>query len=106
MSKETHSIDVSAETRERLQDLREQGESLNETVERVVENNRDERVLYSKFSVVAVAGAVLWLLSYAVFGQTVSNAFAGVFIALTLFWLGYRELAFRGIIVSSDEYGT
>ena len=42
-------------------------------------------------------GTLVWLGSLTLVGETVTNAVAGFIIALTLFWLIYQELAFRGI---------
>lgn len=99
----TYSIDVSADTWEQLQKLREQGESIDETVERLLENAKSKRLLFSKFSVFVFIGTLLWLGSFTLVGETVSNTVAGFVIALTLLWLIYQELAFRGIVESNAE---
>lgn len=93
----TYSVDVSADTWEQLRELREQGESIDETIERLLENAQDKRLLFSKFSVFVMIGTLMWLGSFIMVGETVSNAVAGFIIVLTLFWLIYQELAFRGI---------
>lgn len=102
-SDNTHTINVSEDTWERLQEFREQGESASETVERALENSQDDGVLVSKFSVLAFIVGLVWLGSFVLVGEEVSNAIAGLFIALTLFWLIFRELASRGLAGPNAE---
>ena len=102
-SDNTHTINVSEDAWERLQELREQGESMNETIERVLENSQDDRVLYSKFSILVFIGALLWLSSFALVGEELSNTVAGLFISMTLFWFIFRELAYYGLTGSNAE---
>ena len=89
---------LSADTWKRLQNRRERGESIDDTVERTMQNAQDGRLLHSKFAVVALSGACLWVSTTVLAGSAAANAVGGLFIALTLFWLGWRELVFRGLV--------
>ena len=94
----TRPVDLSASTWTQLHELREQGESIDETVTRLFENAQDNRVLFSKFGVAAVLCASTWLGSFVIAGAAVSNVVAGLYITLTLSWIILRELAFRGLV--------
>ena len=99
----TRQVDLSASTWTQLHELREQGESMDETIARLFENAQDNRVLFSKFGVLAVLCALAWLGSFAIAGAAVSNVVAGAYITLTLSWIILREVAFRGLVGTNAE---
>ena len=98
MSGKPITVEISEETQERLRKLQHPGETKDETVQRVIEDaTEDDLGLYSLFTLVALAGAVLWLVSFAILGESLSNAVGGIFIASTLFWVIWKEIQFRSI---------
>lgn len=103
MSEDTHSIELSADTWERLEELREKPESMDSTILRLLNNAEDNRVLFSNFTVFVSVGAVSWITTYLLIGETISNAISGLVIAATLFWFVWKELSFRGIFESEQN---
>ena len=98
MSNKPITVEISEETQERLRKLQNPGETKDETVQRVIEDaTEDDLGLYSLFTLVAMAAVVLWLVSFVVLGESVSNAVGGIFIASTLFWVVWKEIQFQSV---------
>lgn len=99
MSDKHSAVEITEETRDDLRELRVPGETEAETLQRVVRKvAREDRVLYSLFTVFAVVGALAWILTFALVGESVANVVGGLFIASTLFWVVWREVTFRGVV--------
>lgn len=93
MSNKPITVEFSEETNKRLRKVQNHGETTDETVQRVIEDAaEDDSGLYSLFTLVATVGAVLWLVSFAVLGESISNAVGGIFIASTIFWVIWKEI--------------
>ena len=98
MSDKSITVEIPEETQERLRKLQNPNETLDETVQRVInEATEDDLGLYSLFTLVAIVGAVLWLGSFVMFGESVSNSVGGIFIASTLLWVIWKEIQFYSV---------
>lgn len=96
MSDKSVTVELPEEAHKSLSKLRISGETTDETVQRVIEDAAEGGSgLYSLFTLVAMAGAALWLVSFVVVGESLSNGVGGIFIAGTLFWLILKEIQFR-----------
>ena len=99
MSDDKTSIEVTQETRDRIRELQAPGETTAETVHRLVKRTSEEdSILYSYFTVFAVIAALIWILSFALLGETEANAVGGLFITSTIFWLIWKEMQFQGFM--------
>lgn len=98
MSNKPTTIEISEEANKHLQKLQDPSETDSETVQRVLEDAAtDSTGMYSLFTLVAMTGLVLWLVSFVTLGASVSNAVGGIFLASTLFWVIWKEIKFQSI---------
>lgn len=93
MTDDETTVEIPEELLKKVNDRREPGENLDETLERLLRDTLDRSPpLRSAFTLITLVVAFGWLLTFTLVDETLSSVIGGIYLATVLSWQVWQHI--------------